>query len=124
MTDMRQLLIELRSEVLTVSRKTVAEIEVAVARQIERAERALAASDIESIGRIMRPMIADLRRLRAGIHRHVYKPTGIIPPETDPAQEAALLLAEIGFCSDHMARALDRLSQLDEAGKVISWLKH
>ena len=76
MTDMRQLLIELRSEVLTVSRKTVAETEAAVARQIERAERALAASDIESIGRIMRPMIADLRRLRAGIHR-IFVPGGL-----------------------------------------------
>ena len=109
---------------ISVSRGTIADLEAAVSRQIARAERALAAEGLDETRCVLRPLLADLKRLRLGLHRHTYKPTGVMPPETHPGQEAARLLAEIGFCAEHMARAIDRLSQLDTAGEMVSWFRH
>jgi hypothetical protein len=124
MTDDRTIAIENRLEMVQISRLTLWEFEALCGRLIERAELATKARRPGEAARALRPLIASLRRLRAGAHRITYQPAGITPAETHPAQEAARLFAELAFCAQQTSRIIDRLSAIDEAGEVVSWFRH
>ena len=124
MTDAREIASSMRAEMVGVSRGTISQLELALSRAIERTKVALNARRPEEMARALRPLIASLGRIRAGMHRFTYEPAGIIPTAGHPAQEVARLLAEVGFCSAHLSKCIDRLSQLDEAKGLVSWLNH
>jgi hypothetical protein len=119
-----ELAADLRLEVVSVSRAALLELEQLLGRQIERAETAAKARRPGEAARALKPLIAQLRRLRSGVHQYTHKPIGVVPDADHPAQEVARLFAEIAFCSEHMSKCIDRLSQLDEAKELVSWLRH